>query len=70
MMNFGYHTDDVMDSAGIFWEEPDDFSLVSVESISDSLESFESDEELTDLDEQGEFLMEDIMSNYEIYNRA
>lgn len=70
MMNFGYHKDDVIEGASLFWEKPDDFDLISVESFADSTESYESDEEVTDLDETGDFLMEDIMKSYEIYNRA
>jgi hypothetical protein len=68
MMNFGYHKDDVMDGANFFEVDPEEYDLLSVESFSDSFEVIESDEEVTDFDDKSEFLMEDIMKGYEIYN--
>ncbi len=71
MMNFGYHTDDVIDGANFFGAELDDYELPSVEDFSDFSDNFEitaSDEEATDFDEKGDSLFEDIMKGYEIYN--
>ena len=70
MMNFGYHTDDFIDGANFLGTGIDGYDLSSVGGFSDSFEVTESDEEVTDFDEKGDFLLEDIMKGYEIYNMA
>lgn len=70
MMNFGYSTDDFVDNVKLFSSGGDDYDLISIEGFSDSYQRAESDVEVADFDERGEFLMEDIMKGYEIYNMA
>lgn len=70
MMNFGYHNDDFIDDINFLPTELDDYDLLNVEGFSDNFEIAEPDEEVTDFDENGDFLLEDIVEGYEIYNMA
>lgn len=70
MMHFGYQADDVIDVAYFFGAELDDYELPSVEDVSYNFDTAVCSEEVTDADEKDDFLMEDIMKGYEIYNMA
>lgn len=70
MLNFGYHTDDVVDGANFLDAGLDDYDLLGIEDFSDSFDATECDEAVTDFDEKGGFLLENIMESYEIYNMA
>jgi hypothetical protein len=70
MMNFGYDTDNLIDDLYFLPTELKDCELIDLERFSEMSKIVELDEEVSDFDDKGGFMLEDITSGYEIYNMA
>ena len=70
MMNFGYETDNLIDDLYFLPAEFKDYEVGDLGRFPETSKIVELDEEESDFDDTGGFMLENIGTGYEIYNRA